>query len=539
MQPLRKLKDLARRAGRWLGLADTATTKPPTQAVVADRFDEMAWRETYDQAPALSDLAEDLGEHYDYTGDLLQDVFLGAYKVSPQLRERDEMEQSRLVNHQVVTSLVSTDEFGELRRETAGDAYAAAMAVLAQADGVRRMLESAKDAHEKAQQAAQARREATEAAQAVAEAMQHAADVADENGNIPESAASAGDEHIAQAEAAEQAAQQADQAAEQALDAAAAGIRTAARRTARQAADAARDEAALLRAWGIEPGQLERMSFQQRARLAERLRNNRLGRFAELIGRFRQMATGERARKVENVPGELVGITLGEDLSRLVPSETASLAIPALRAVFASRYAESRLMLYDSRGEQATGQGAIIACIDCSGSMEDTGPGGVTGEAWAKACALALLDQARHAKRDFVGILFSAAEQIETFRFPAKQPVATGDVLDFTEHFFNGGTDFQAPLSTAAEILAEEYNADSRERGDIVLITDGECGVREEWMRTWNEAKHQLGFRVFGVAIGAPRATQPGSVLDALCDNLRDISDLTDTHAAADLFQVI
>ena len=54
---------------------------------------------------------------------------------------------------------------------------------------------------------------------------------------------------------------------------------------------------ALMRAWGVEPGQLERMPFEQRARLAQRLSSGRLGRFAQLIGRFRQMAFGGRARK--------------------------------------------------------------------------------------------------------------------------------------------------------------------------------------------------------------------------------------------------
>lgn len=36
-----------------------------------------------------------------------------------------------------------------------------------------------------------------------------------------------------------------------------------------------------------------------------------------------------------------------------------------------------------------------------------------------------------------------------------------------------------------------------------------------------------------------PRAAEAGSVLEALCDNLRSIDDLTDVHAAADLFRVI
>lgn len=131
------------------------------------------------------------------------------------------------------------------------------------------------------------------------------------------------------------------QAIEVAADAAAAARQAA--QDAAQAAEAVRQEAALMQAWGVAPGELERMPFDQRARLAERLRSGRLAQWAGLIGRFRQMARGERARKVENA-----------------------------------------------------------------------------------ACALALLDQARHAGRDFVGILFSAADKIQVFRFPAGPPASTG-----------------------------------------------------------------------------------------------------------------
>jgi uncharacterized protein with von Willebrand factor type A (vWA) domain len=281
------------------------------------------------------------------------------------------------------------------------------------------------------------------------------------------------------------------------------------------------------------------MDFDQRARLAERLRGGRLGQFAQLIGRFRMMATGERARRVENAPGELVGVTLGDDLTRMIPAETANLGTPALRAVFAARYAEGRLMLYDSRGEQPAGQGAIIAVVDCSGSMGKAQPGGVSREAWAKACTLALLDQARAARRDFAAILFSSAGQMATFTFPAGTPPPIADVVELAETFYAGGTDFAAPLTAAAELLDEQYNADGAMRGDIVLITDGECDVTEDWMRGWNDHKHTLGFRTFGIAIGAEVSTAAGGVLDALCDNLRDITDLTDTHAAADLFRLI
>ncbi|MEU4997850.1 VWA domain-containing protein [Streptomyces sp. NPDC021622] len=530
-----RLDELAGRAGKWLGLSAAAPDRH-TAAVVADRFEQIAWRDTYAQSAGLRDLADELNERHPYATDLLSDAFLAAYKVGPRLRERAEMEPSRLVNHQVISSLVESMEFAELRRETAGDPYAAAMAVLAQAPALRRILESSRDAQDQAERAKKAQEDAEGAATAVAEALRR---FAGEDGTVPAPSADTVHQAIAAAEAAEAAAQRAARDAGQVLAVAAPGIGAAARNAAAKAARAAREEAALMRAWGVGPGDLERLAFDRRARLAERLRTGRLAQWAELIGRFRQMAAGERARKVENTAGELVGVTLGNDLSRVIPSELANLGLPELRAVFAARYAAGELMLYDSQGEQATGKGAVIACVDTSHSMYVEGPGGVTREAWAKACALALLDQAREAGRDFVGILFSAADKLQVFRFPADRPAGIDRTLDFAETFLGGGTSYQTPLTAAAELLGEEFNDAARKRGDIVLLTDDECGVTEEWMRGWNEAKHLLGFRVFGVAIGAPPAAEAGSVLDALCDNLRSIEDLTDVHAAADLFRVI
>src|SRR5258708_31143143 len=138
-----KLADLAGRAGRWLGLAAPAAH---THAVDADRFDEMTWREITDQAGLLRQVIEDLGERNDYAADLARDVFLAAYKASPVVRPAGDMAPSRLVNRAVVAGLLDSPEFAELRRETAGDAYASAMAVIAQAEALRRALEQAEGA---------------------------------------------------------------------------------------------------------------------------------------------------------------------------------------------------------------------------------------------------------------------------------------------------------------------------------------------------------------------------------------------------------
>ncbi|GAB2804329.1 VWA domain-containing protein [Streptomyces daliensis] len=531
-------------AGAWQGPSAEPAGRH-TRAVVADRSDRNVWGDLYARSAALRELARELNEHHDDATGLLSDVFLAAYQAAPRLRERAEMAPSRLARHRIVTSLVASPEFAELRRETVGDPYAAAMAVLARATELRRMLERSPGGGERAARAPRARRgdggeaASVDGAAPMGGAHQQAADGADmaddkgdgadEHGAVPPPATPAPARQPARG-AAPQAPATTD---------AAPGHRAATRNAAAKHAAATRHEAALTRTWGFDAAELERLPWDQRARLAERLRTGRLAQWAELIGRFRRMAGGERARKVENTAGELIGVTLGDDLSRVIPSELAHLGLPALRAVFAARYAAGELMLYDHQGEQNTGRGAIVACVDTSHSMYAAGPGGVTREAWAKACALALLDQARHARRDFVGILFSAADKLQVFRFPAGRPAGIAEALDFAETFLGGGTSYQSPLTAAGELLEEEFNDAARTRGDIVLITDDECGVTEEWMRGWNDAKRLLGFRVFGVAIGAPRAAETGSVLESLCDNLRTVEDLTDVRTAADLFRVI
>jgi hypothetical protein len=222
MGTLAKLKDLATRAGQWLGLATLPARH--TAAVAADRFDQMTWADTWNQAQAVRELADDLGERHHYATDLLSDVFLAAYKTAPQLREAAEMDPSRLVNHQVAAALLASPEFAELRRETVGDPYAAAMAVLAQGPALRRMLDKAEAAQQAAQAAADARQHAAEAAQAVAEALEEAAAQAGEDGTVPAAAAHAIEDTTAQAEQAAHEAQAADETARQALALAAPGM---------------------------------------------------------------------------------------------------------------------------------------------------------------------------------------------------------------------------------------------------------------------------------------------------------------------------
>ena len=358
---------------------------------------------------------------------------------------------------------------------------------------------------------------------------------------MPAAAAEALEQAIAQAEQAGQAAGQAGAEAEAALSAAAAGLRAAARQGAAQAGEQAREEAALMDAWGVGHGELAKMDFEQRRRLAERLRSGKLRDFAPLIGRFRRMARGERARKVEGAPGELTGVTLSGDLSRLIPSEMAALGVPAMRAVFAARLAENRLLTYQTTGMDRSGQGAIVVVADSSYSMAEAHAGGITREAWSKALVLSLLDQARAAGRDLVVIYFGGRDpdtdecELQEFRFPAGRAPSIGDVVDMAEFFFRGGTDFEAPLGVAGDLVMAEYNGAGTQGADIAFVTDGACDVSEQFTAAWQARRAQAGFRVWGISLG----TRPTAVMKALCDNVREVGDLAEPGEIADMFRVI
>lgn len=268
--------------------------------------------------------------------------------------------------------------------------------------------------------------------------------------------------------------------------------------------------------WGSEPVELQRMDPDER------------------IGRFRQMAAAQRSRRVEHAKGEYVGVTLGDELTGLVPDELVALAVPALRAQWAIRYADRQLQIYDQRGVEHEAQGSIIAVVDCSSSMNNydysAGPT-VTGEAYAKALALALLDQARAATppRAFAAIPFSEVPH-DPYQVPADQPGDLARKVEVAGFFPGGGTEF-------APALDAEYNTTGRARADIVIITDGSAELDDTWVDAWRERRRRLGFRVFAVTIG-DWAEDPEE-LHRICDDGRAVTDLADTHTTADLFRTI
>lgn len=518
-------------------------TRDATEAVKQDSFDRDLFESLLDEAPALREKLGELEQDVDFAGDVLRDTMMQFWKGDPQLRPRNEMAEKRLVQHAVATDVAQSDELADARRYTVHDQYGSAMATIGVSEKVHEYAREHKQELEEAQrekeEAEQREQEAREQAEQAAQAAQDSPfSDPDMHGPPSPEQQQAMDDLAAALESLAQAQSASDQASQQ-LDEQAHAMKAALARPVDQSVSETREqlqqEEELFAAWGVTDGELEKMDFEERAQLAAALRSNRLSKYAELIGRMKMMAAAQRVKRVEFGRDQVVGVELSDDLSRVTMSEIVNLAMgdddlgELMELDFYRRLMEQQLLSREFEGHEKVGKGAIICCVDTSGSMKGE------REAYSKALALALLDVARRQSRDFVGINFSSRNQVGVHRFPPLEKDIT-KVMAFGSEFFGGGTDFMVPLDRATDILEEEFNGRGKEKGDIVFITDDQCSVTPEWMEKYLQRKDRLSFRVFGIAAGMGSV---GGTLNALSDNTRAIQEFVDPNEVRDIFQVI
>lgn len=466
-----------------------APDKP--NAVEADSFDKLAWNMLQESVPKIGAqeerLVEELGETL---AQALEDLFNLLHQGDPRFTSKEEMLAEYEINLVVLYDLSESEEFKALYHETRYDEYATAFAMLTMEEFIRTAFEKVAEQREQMQQAAQQQDEAMQQLQqAVDEAMQPDADEDD--------AAQAIQQAMAQAQAAKDAVENARSQGQQAAQDAVEDLRQAAAEAKREIDE----ENEVLRGWGAEDGDLQRLSYDERRALVERLKNNRLQRFHKMLGQFRPFAQAERQRKVKHLPEEFVGYELSNDLTRLSESEMTSLAVPELEDGFWVRWAQHELLTKKMHGTEKQGQGPIIVVCDESYSMTSTlDAEGNTREMWSKAVSLALCDAARRGHRDFFYIGFSSENQQWRLDFPGgRAPIEK--IIEFTEHFYGGGTHYERPLSDAMDLIVE-YEQQGRPKPDIVFITDDDCYVTEEFVSEWRVLKERAEVTVFGIQIG-------------------------------------
>lgn len=220
--------------------------------------------------------------------------------------------------------------------------------------------------------------------------------------------------------------------------------------------------------WGTGDG-TGKEKAQQNKELLQKLKDNTyLQDVTRQLGRMKEVLSTLRKNAYAHGRGEKFSLTRGRDLQNLLSGELALLASPATTPLFMRRYAAKGLVQYAKREKIRKGRGDVIVCLDESGSTSGD------NAAWGKALALAVQDICAHEGRKFALIHFSGKNSIRTDRFlPGK--FTNSDLLAAAEHFFDGGTNFEAPLTEALRLIREEEFSNA----DILFVTDGYCDISD------------------------------------------------------------
>ena len=499
---------------------------PPDQHswVESDAYDRSAIATLLAESPSLAKLAEDGGTLVPHFDALLADVFCLLFKLEPRLRRAEDVAPAAALNGALLAAFHDHPLLHHLREQTQLDEAQAGLGTLLVGEELLALLRDERllprgdllDLWDLEHREEELRRRGDDLA-----ALDRLADEGDEA-----SAARARDDvahaaGVAEARLRQKARQVGERLAEMpararnALPAAAAGL-------ARQLGDATSESDS----WGKGLGGAGRTSAGRKIELGRRLATNpKLRRLAAVVGRMREQALALRRRPFERGSEELYEVTLGRDLERLLPPELLALHHPVLHRDFARRLVEGRLLTYAVRGDER-GRGPMIVCLDGSGSMAGD------KEIWSKAVALTLLEIARRQRRLFRFICFSSAETplfTRDLNPRERHEVDEAHALDVAEYFPGGGTDFQTPLAAAIDCLGTSRHR----RGDIVLVTDGECQVSSEWRTRFLADKKRLGFSLYSVLIDVGPASV--ETLAALSDRVTAVSRLTD-DGVRDLF---
>ncbi|PID14825.1 MULTISPECIES: VWA domain-containing protein [unclassified Sporosarcina] len=244
---------------------------------------------------------------------------------------------------------------------------------------------------------------------------------------------------------------------------------------------------------GSGDAELKKVPLRDQISLAEKIASNKqMKEIADWAGRFKQIARKKQKSKHSDSM-ERSGVTLGNDIERLLPMELGLYTHPITRNDFLRRFVEGQTMMYEQKGQEVLGKGPIVLCLDQSGSMHKL-------DSQSKGFTLALMSIARKQRRDFCLILFSTRTQI--FKYE-RGKIKSSDMINLAQTFLGRGTDFALPLNRAMAVI----NESRFKQADIIFVTDGEDRVKDSFLEAFNKKKRERESNVLSLVIGSSTKT--------------------------------
>ncbi|MEH8263203.1 VWA domain-containing protein [Aeromonas veronii] len=234
--------------------------------------------------------------------------------------------------------------------------------------------------------------------------------------------------------------------------------------------------------------------------LAKQLQQNRA--IKELVHKMGRAYISEEKKKQARIPqaskSEVHGTHRSDDLARVLPTELLNLEDEALETLFYARFLERNLMTYELQGTTFTSgelleleqkrTGPVVACLDTSGSMNGT------PLLKARALLLAVSAILQQERRSLHVLLFGDSGEVREFAMTEENNAA--GLLHFLRQGFGGGTDFETPLKRACEIIGQDKGY---EKADILMISDGDCVLSEDFIEHLHTKKRLLDCSVYSV----------------------------------------
>lgn len=272
------------------------------------------------------------------------------------------------------------------------------------------------------------------------------------------------------------------------------------------------------RLFDMSKGNWQRGNFDILKRYAEFLKQDKaLQQLAEMLGKMRQAEKEFEEELFSNTTikpewkaeyankADLIGIRESDDLSSLLPAETALLSDNTLQSVFIKKFVEKKLQTFEyqakvlsfkeeefqDKRQKEEAKGPFIICVDTSGSMHGT------PETVAKTLCFAMLKIAIRENRKCYLISFSTG--IETLNLTDLKN-SLEKIIEFLSMSFNGGTDAAPAMREALrQLQSNDYK-----KADVLMISDFVMPSfdkqTQEQIKTAKESKTKFHSLVIGTS---------------------------------------
>lgn len=462
-----------------------------TSVLNTDSFDKRRFNQIYEMSKGLKQLEK--GADIPMFRELLADIWASLYKMSPEIKDDDEIGRHLDSNKQLISNIMDEQSYQDFHETSKLDDMLSAIGTLRFGEETHQWLQEEQQRNEE-----------------LNEQMQNLQDLMNEYNDD----ASPDNQNEQLEEEIEQALDDLSNEMENSLNQNGHLISQAVQQATEDSNETKENLESLFGGTeaGSNRGELQNMPLRDKISLAELLTNDgRMKEIAKWAGRYTAIArTKQKMKHKEST--EQSGVEIGNDLERTLPNELLLLSDERTRNDFLRRYAEGQLMQYEQKGRESLGEGSIVVCLDQSGSMNEL-------ELQSKGFTLALMAIAKRQRRNFAYIPFDY-EVGEIMQFP-KGRINSNEMVKIAREFMAGGTNFENPLYEGLKIIQKDRFKDA----DIIFITDGEASISRAFLERFNSEKEDLKFNVLSLAIG--RGVRMGA-LESFSDKVINISDFDD-----------